>query len=394
MMVFPFAVPLDGRGRMLDKAQGAYARSLARTLAERLTEPPRLHARLAALTGDGPGDFEDGERGHGWVVASQPWTLAEACRVGLPDGTEYLLHGSAELTDRVRLHILLVDAPEKKLALDHVVLRPRSELFAALDEAASEIATALGERAPRTSWPTRDVEAFVAYLRGLDMSAAHAAGVRVPDPDRSFEPYLEAASRDPQFADAQDRLLSLALDFAVRGTGPLEAARASCKELLAIDPSAHKAHAVLAEIELYAGAPARAEEHLRRVLVLDPEWRAAFERMGTALSRQGRYGEAIAWFERAMRERDDDAAAAQGLGLALARCGKAEEAVLALRASIDLGLVTAEVHEALAELLAGLGRAKEARSHRLESRRLRRKGRIGLYLVREAWEWLLGATRR
>jgi tetratricopeptide (TPR) repeat protein len=394
MMVFPFTVPLDGDGRMFDQAQGVYARSLARMLAERLTEPPRLAAKLAALTADGPLDGENGARGHGWVVASQPWTLDEACRIGLPEDTEYLLHGSAELTDRVRLRILLVDSPLKKLTLDHVVLRPRSELFAALDEAASEIAHALGESAPATSWPTRDVEAFLAYLRGRDMSAAHEAGVRVPDPNKSFDPYLEAARRDPQFADAQDRLLALALDFALGGQGPVAVARTSCERLLAIDPSAYKAHAALAEIDLMTGNPAAAEERLKCALSLHPEWPAGFERMGTALSRLGRFGEAIPWFERALTERSDDADAMQGLGLALAECGRPEQAILAFRAAISLGVKTAHVHDNLASLLAASGRTREAREHRQESRRISGKPRIGLYLLRDAWEWLSSGTDR
>src|SRR5438128_10162138 len=116
MMGFPFTVPLDGSGRMLDAAQGVYARSLARTLAERLSEPPRLNANLAQLTADGPLDGEHGVHGHGWVVASQPWTLEEACHIGLPDGTEYVLHGSAELTERRRSRDLLGDASLKPAA--------------------------------------------------------------------------------------------------------------------------------------------------------------------------------------------------------------------------------------------------------------------------------------
>ncbi|HET9754086.1 MAG TPA: hypothetical protein VFP52_14030, partial [Myxococcales bacterium] len=124
MMIFPFAVRLDGGGRMLDGAKGVYARSLARTLAERLSRPPRLQAQVAQLTADGPVDGDGGAEGHGFVVAAKAWTLEEACRVDLPEGTEYLLHGSAELTDRVRIRILLVDSPQKHLALDHVVLRP------------------------------------------------------------------------------------------------------------------------------------------------------------------------------------------------------------------------------------------------------------------------------
>jgi tetratricopeptide (TPR) repeat protein len=392
MMVFPFTVPTDGEGRMLDQAQSIYARALARTLAERLTEPPRLAARLAALTTDGPGQ-DAGARGHGWVVVTQPWTLDEACRIGLPEGTEYLLHGSAELTDRVRLRILLVDSPSKKLTLDHVVLRPVDELFSALDEAAAEIARALGERPPDSSWPTRNVEAFLAYLRGRDMSAAHEAGVRVADPRKSFEPYLEAARRDPHFADAQDRLLALALDFALGGQGPVDVARAGCERLLAIDPTAHKAHAALAEIDLMAGNPAAAEEHLKRALRLHA-WPPLYERMGTTLSRLLRFGEAISWFERAVAERADDADAVQGLGVALAQCGRHQEAVAAFLRALSLGVQTAHLHDNLATALLALGRGKEARAHRHESRRISGKPRIGLYLLRDAWEWLSSGTSR
>jgi len=378
---------------MLDQAQGVYARSLARTLAERLTELPRLAANLATLTADGPLDGEDGLRGHGWVVASQPWTLNEACQIGLPDGTEYVLHGSAELTDRVRLRVILVDSSQRQLALDHVVLRPRNELFSALEEAAVEIAHALGEEPPAHPWPTHDVEAFLAYLRGRDMSAAHEAGVRVPDPKKSFEPYLEAARRDPHFADAQDRMLALALDFALGGQGPVEAARESCEKLLTIDPAAFKAHLALAEIDLSQGHPEVAEERLARALALRPSFAAAFERMGTALVRQGRFEASIPWFEKALTERQDDTDALQGLGVALAECGRLEDAVTAWRACVQMGVNSAHLHDNLARALFALGRRSEARRHRAVSRRIQGRPRLPLDLLREAWEWLSRGTR-
>jgi tetratricopeptide (TPR) repeat protein len=393
MMVFPFTVPLDGSGRMFDAAQGVYARSLARTLAERLSEPPRLQANLAQLTADGPLDGENGTRGHGWIVASQPWTLEEACHIGLPDGTEFLLHGSAELTDRVRIRILLVDSQQRQLALDHVVLRPRDELFAALDEAAQEIARAVGEEPPDFAWPTRDVEAYLAYLRGRDMSAAHEMGVRVPDPRRSFDPYLEAMRRDPRFADAQERLLALALDFALGGKGPSAAARDACEKLLAIDPGAFKAHLALAEIDLSDGKPNAAEERIALALALQPDWPAAFERMGTALLRQGRHAAAVSWFEKALAERRDDTDALQGLAVALAECGRLERAVGCWRAALERGVNTADLHDKLARALTALGRRTEAREHRAMSRRLSGRRRFGLDLVLEAWEWLSGGTR-
>lgn len=388
MMVFPFTVPLDGSGRMLDQAQGVYARSLARMLAEHLTAPPRLAANLATLTADGPLDGTDGEQGHGWIVASQPWTLEEACHIGLPDGTEYVLHGSAELTDRVRIRILLVDSPEKKLALDHVVLRPRSELFAALDEAAREIANAVGEEPPQIAWPTRDVEAFVAYLRGRDMSAAHEMGVRVPDPKKSFEPYLEAARRDPHFTDAQDRMLTLALDFALGGQGPVEIAREGCERLLSIDPSAYKAHVALAEIDLAQGKPKDAEARLHQAMALHPDWSPGFERMGTALNRQDRYEEAIPWFEKALMEKNDDTDALSGLGVALAEVGRYEEAAGAWQAVLSLGVDSFQIHDNLANVFTLMGRRAQAREQRAISRRMQGKPRFGLDLFREAWEWL------
>src|SRR5216683_852849 len=175
VMVFPFTVPMDGGGQMRDAAQGVYARSLARTLAERLSVGPGVSATAATLTADG---LEGRAQDHGWVVASHPWTLEEACAVGLPEGTEYLLHGAAELTDRVRLRLILVDQKERRTALDHVVLRPRSELFGALEEAAGAVAQALGLELPAAEWPTGDVEAYVAYLRGRDRGgrARHRSG--------------------------------------------------------------------------------------------------------------------------------------------------------------------------------------------------------------------------
>ena len=388
MMVFPFTVALDGSGKMLDQAQGVYARSLARTLAERLTEPPRISANLATLTADGPLDGENGIRGHGWVVASTPWSLTEACQIGLPDGTEYLLHGSAELTDRVRIRILLVDSQQQNLKLDHVVLRPRNELFSALDEAAGEIARALGEEVPSIPWPTHDVEAFLAYLRGRDMTAAHEAGVRVPDPKKSFDPYLEAARRDPQFADAQDRMLALALDFALGGQGPVEAAREACEKLLALDPTAAKAHLALAEIDLSQNDPVSAENQLLKALALQADFGSAFERMGTTLVRQRRFEEAIGWFEKALHESQDDTDALQGLGVALAECGRLEEAVAAWRATVQMGVSSAHLHDNLARALRALGRRSEAREHARLSRKIQGKPAWGLDLLREAWDWL------
>jgi Tfp pilus assembly protein PilF len=226
------------------------------------------------------------------------------------------------------------------------------------------------------------------------MSAAHEAGVRVPDPNKSFDPYLDAARRDPQFLDAQDRMLALALDFALGGQGPVEAARAGCERLLAIDPAAFKAHLALAEIDLMQGDPVSAEQRLARALRIKPAFTAAFERMGTALVRQRRFAEAIPWFEKALAERQDDTDALQGLGVSQAEGGRLEEAVASWRAALQMGANSAHLHENLGRALQALGRRAEARAHRAEARRIQGRPRFGLDLLREAWEWLTGGSRR
>ena len=397
-MVFPFTVPLDPRGHMRDPAQGVYARSLARTLAERLSLSPQMSAVAATLTANGPieglSQTREQEEEHGWVVASQPWTVDEACHIGLPEGMEFVLHGAAELTDRIRLRILLVDQSRRSLALDHVVLRPRAELFAALEEAAGVVAQALGEELPQIQWPTADVEAYLAYLRGRDLSAAHESGVRVPDPLRSFDAYLEAARRDPTFLDAQDRLLALALNFALGGQGPVESARAGCERLLQLDPAAYKAHASLAEMDLAAGNAAGAEARLHQVLRLRPDWWPVYERMGQALLRQERYGEALSWFEKALEERPDDADVLVGLGVSLAENERLEEAVAAWRRALALGAQTPHLHENLATALRRLGRRGEARDHRRIARRLLGRPGFGLDVLADAWHWLTGDAQR
>ncbi|MBS2020803.1 MAG: hypothetical protein JST92_00210 [Deltaproteobacteria bacterium] len=386
VMVFPFTVPIDGAGNMRDAAQGVFARSLARALAERLSEG-NLTAQAATLTAHGsPERPSDKPEEHGWVVATQPWTLDEALTVQLPEGTEILLHGGAELTDRVRMRLLLVDQPKKTVTLDHVVLRPRSELFSALDEAASAVAHALGEKLPKPKWPTDDVEAFVAYLRGRDMSAAIEAGVHVSEPARSFEGYLEAARRDPSFEDAQERLLTMALDFALGGQGPREVARQSCEKLLVQDPSAYKAHAVLAEIDLVEGAIDSSIDHLKALLALKDDWWPAFERMGAALLRKGQTLEALMWFDKALAEKSNEADALFGRGVCLAEQGRLEEALAswsAIERQGDVGERSLPLHQNMARALDKLGRTREAARHRAIIRELSGEPKYGLAWLKD-----------
>src|SRR5256885_13606955 len=114
------------------------------------------------------------------------------------------------------------------------------------------------------------------------MGAAHEMGVRVPDPRGGFEPYLEAMRRDPRFVDAQDRLLALALDFALGGKGPVADARGACEKLLAIGPSAFKAWLALAGSDLAQGPPGGGEARDACAPPRQPQGAPALERWGDA----------------------------------------------------------------------------------------------------------------
>jgi len=376
LLLFPFTVPLDGAGKMRDPAQDIYARSMARALAERLSGGGILDASCATLTSHGrPGEVESSDpKDHGWVVTSQPWSLEEACALPLPDGAKVLLHGGAELTDRVRLRLLLVDQQRERLLLDQVVLRPRDELFAALEEAAQAVAGALSEALPQARWPTRDVEAFVAYLRGRDTSAAHELGVHVLEPARSFDGYLEAVRRDPDFTEAQERMLTLALDFALGGRGPAQAAREACERLLSQDPKSHRACAALAEIELAAQRPAVARQWLEKLLELRPDWTPAFPRLAAALLALGDGAHALVWLDAALAEQPDDAGLLCARGDALELLGRGGDAIETWQRALILDPSRAGLHERLARALAAAGRRSEARSHQRALDRLAGKG--------------------
>jgi tetratricopeptide (TPR) repeat protein len=380
VMVLPFTVAVDAAGNMRDAAQGVYGRSLALALSEVLERPQELAATAATLTTQQPpGEGATAGEGFAWVWSGrQILSFEQACELPLPEGVGHLLYGASELTDRVRLRLFLVDQPRKALLLDHVVLRPRGELFAALEEAAQSVAQALEIELPAPRFPTRDVEAYVSWLRGRDVTAAYEAGVQVGDPARSFDDYLDAARRDPSFVDAEERLLSLALDFALGGQGPVQPAREACRRLLDQDPQAYRAHAALAEIALSLDRPEEAVAQLVELLAIKSDWWPAYERLGTALLRVGRYAEALGWFDRALAEKADEVDALHGRGVALAELGRLEEAVASWEKVLASGHEGAQLRENLAKALSALGRRSEARVHRARARELGGRGPLSL----------------
>jgi len=64
----------------------------------------------------------------------------------------------------------------------------------------------------------------------------------------------------------------------------------------------------------------------------------------------------------------------------------------AWQAALSLGVKSFQLHDNLARVYALLGKGALAREQRALSRKLQGKPRVGLYLLREAWEWLSGGS--
>ncbi len=94
--------------------------------------------------------------------------------------------------------------------------------------------------------------------------------------------------------------------------GDLDGARGWAESARAVQPHEASIYLILAEVELAAMRPTEAEEHLRRALRVDPMLVSGHRLLGDALALQGRFQEAVEWWQRWLKigERSDDAAVA------------------------------------------------------------------------------------
>ena len=156
----------------------------------------------------------------------------------------------------------------------------------------------------------------------------------------------------------------------------LEAALSYSKNLKAMGQKA-QAMAVLQQASVYHGANKQlASEYGRLALELDqvtvaqqmlaladdpvaPDWRVISAR-GTALAKQGKYQEAIPFYERAQTLAPDKPSILNNLAMALAMNGEAAKAEEMLRRAGSTGVADAKVNQNLALVLGLQGKYDEA----------------------------------
>lgn len=148
------------------------------------------------------------------------------------------------------------------------------------------------------------------------------------------------------------------LGFAKARLGRSEEALADYRKALALDPDCASAHINLAVLSVQSGDFAAAESHYRKALAGRPTAQT-YNGLGYALAQQGRSGEAIAEYRRAIDVDPRFTPAYNNLAEALTGEGKLAEAAEAYRLSLAAHPNPA-VYTALGGLLRQLGRADEA----------------------------------
>jgi TolB-like protein len=136
---------------------------------------------------------------------------ASVPQIGRALGVSHLLQGSVQRAgDRVRVHVVLVDAAADRQVWAQTYERPATDVFAIESEVAQSVATALRlglteeQRRDMAQPPTRSPEAYDAYLRAR---ASAERTTRTEEEILAAIHYYEAAVRaDPLFAQAWAQL--------------------------------------------------------------------------------------------------------------------------------------------------------------------------------------------
>jgi adenylate cyclase len=293
-----------------------------------------------------------------------------------------VLEGSVRRSgNRLRVSAALIDVKDGYRLWSESYDRDVADIFAVQEDVARSIVVALRVRlAPRpdsalATRPTRDLEAYDLYLKGL---FAWNQRTRIAMGDAVG--YLErAVARDSTFVRAWATLADaylLAYPYGAAGGLPADnwqKARDAANRALALDPTSAEAYTALGYGNMiYAWNWTAAEASFRRAFAIDPNYAVAHHWYGDFLAGRGRHAESLAQFTLAHRldplsrqigaewgwvsyemQRNDEAEAhirqtleldpnyAHGhhrLGLVQIQQRRYAEAIASIKRSIDLGV--------------------------------------------------------
>lgn len=284
--------------------------------------------------------------------------------VGTKLGVAHVIEGSVRKAgDRLRVSAQLVSTRDGLQLWSETYDRRLSDVFAVQSEISQAIAQALqaqlgaGRQAGLEAAPTRDIDAYEAYLKGLYFLNR----LQVP---QAIEYLNLATRRDAGFARAYAALAEAYAVPAGYDELPPEGLRtrgvAAARAALRLDPSLADAHAALGWLEMLAYRWDRAERSLRRAVELDPQSARARFYYAVFLHRQARLHDALVQL-RVARGLDPLSLPINAMyGSFLGDLGRVEDAVAQLQATLQMDPSFPIAHAMLGHIYMGTGRTDEA----------------------------------
>jgi eukaryotic-like serine/threonine-protein kinase len=264
--------------------------------------------------------------------------------VGQQLNVSTVLEGSVRRSgDRLRVTAQLIDVADGFHLWSETYERQLQDVFAIQDEIARSIAGALkvtllgAQEASLVQPPTEDVDAYTLYLKGrFYWNKRTEAGLR-----KGAELFEQAIARDPTYVLAH---VGLADSLSVLGyydyLPPLEVfpkARAAALRALDLDGTCAEAYASLGYVRLYHDWMWReADDAIQRAISLNPRYSTAILYHGNFLVAMGRLLEGRRAFEEGRRLDPLSLILNAGVGWALYYGRRYDDAIAALRATIDM----------------------------------------------------------
>jgi len=290
-------------------------------------------------------------------------TIGKALNVNL------ILEGSVRKSgNQVRITAQLLNAEDGFHLWSETYEREVGDIFAIQDEIARSISKALRIElrvpAQRSVNPgrTESVEAFTAYLRGLELQRKESTRMM----QAALDWYERAIELDPDFADAHVRLAvvcSRLFNIGVMSRKAFEGpARVAIDRAMALDPGSSGAYTALALFRQEIGEMTGADAAFQRAIELNPNDSDAYQLYGWLLTESlSRPAEAVRYAEKAVALDPLSPESRSILGEALAMAGRNDEGIQLLRSNIELDPEFSSNYWRLGEVYcSSLGRMDEA----------------------------------
>ena len=235
--------------------------------------------------------------------------------IGRELGAAYVLDGIIDFarptdpSSRIRVIPRLIRVADNTTVWSARYEEDVSDVFEVQSAIAEQVASALhltlleARRETLARRPTRDLQAYTYYLRGNEFFQYEEDEEQLRLATSMYE---QAVARDSAFAQAYARLamadVRLWFYYFDRTEARLARARANAEKALVLDPNVAESYLALGTYYYYGKQDyAQALKQFQRALELQPNHPDALQGMGWVLRRQGRFREALGYFERLER---------------------------------------------------------------------------------------------